>query len=242
MNRWGLCVDDFLTLAARIDVAANLTEAFDLLEGFARWHGFEHSACMEIPRTNEMPENALMLVRMPEAWVEHYIASEFALVDPVFTRAATEIRPFTWAEAARGSRPEARRVMLEAKAFRMHTGLTVPIHGPNGYRAEVTFAGEHVSDDSRIFRQLRFLAMSLHDRALTVLGRGLGEGAPNLTPRERDCLHWVAAGKSDWAISQILGISEATVHWHVERAKRKFGASTRMQVIVTAIRLGLLTP
>ncbi|WP_133636710.1 helix-turn-helix transcriptional regulator [Zavarzinia compransoris] len=235
-------MDDLLTMAERIEMVSTLSDAFDLIEGFARLHGFDHAACMELPRGTEVPDNALMIVRMPEAWVEHYIASDFALVDPVFVRAALDMRPFTWAEAARGARPEARRVMQEASAFRLNTGLTIPLHGPNGYRAEVTFAGERVTDDLRVFRQLRFLATTLHDRALTILGRGPGEGGPGLTPRERDCLHWVAAGKSDWAISQILGISETTVHWHVERAKRKFGASTRMQAIVTAIRLGLLTP
>jgi len=31
-----------------------------------------------------------------------------------------------------------------------------------------------------------------------------------LTPRESDCLIWAGEGKTDWEISQILGISRST--------------------------------
>ncbi|MCF4166494.1 LuxR family transcriptional regulator [Zavarzinia compransoris] len=232
----------FLDMVDSIGAAETAESCFDVVTRFATDHGFVHGACMEVPRGTQMPDQALMMVRMPEAWVEHYIANDFALVDPVFRRAATELNPFTWANAARGVRPAGRRVMQEARAFGLHTGLTIPIHGPKGYRAEVTFAGGQVDDDPRLIHKLRYLGLGLHDRLLALSGRGLGEEVPKLTPREHECLHWVAAGKSDWAISQILSISETTVHWHVEGAKRKFSASTRMQLVVTAIRLGLIQP
>jgi DNA-binding CsgD family transcriptional regulator len=50
----------------------------------------------------------------------------------------------------------------------------------------------------------------------------------------------VAAGKSDWAIAQILGISRKTVNFHVENAKRKLGASTRVQAVLAAARTGAM--
>jgi DNA-binding CsgD family transcriptional regulator len=53
-------------------------------------------------------------------------------------------------------------------------------------------------------------------------------------------LRWVAAGKSDWAIGQILRISEKTVNFHVENAKRKLGVGTRIQAVVAAMRAGLI--
>jgi DNA-binding CsgD family transcriptional regulator len=60
------------------------------------------------------------------------------------------------------------------------------------------------------------------------------ESAPVLSARERQCLELAAYGKSDWEISQLLGISEHTVHKHVEAAKRRLGVSTRVQAIVWA--------
>jgi len=67
--------------------------------------------------------------------------------------------------------------------------------------------------------------------------RGTGR---QVTVRESEVLAWVAAGKSDWAIGQILNISNKTVNFHVENAKRKFGVGTRVQAVIAAIRIGLL--
>lgn len=61
-----------------------------------------------------------------------------------------------------------------------------------------------------------------------------------LTPREIEVLSWIAVGKSDWQIGQILLISPKTVNYHVERAKQKFSFATRIQVVVSAARHGLL--
>ena len=57
-----------------------------------------------------------------------------------------------------------------------------------------------------------------------------------ITARESEILAWVAAGKSDWAIGRILNISGKTVNFHVENAKRKLGAGTRLQAVIAAMR------
>ena len=74
----------------------------------------------------------------------------------------------------------------------------------------------------------------------------LGEGRPRgpagvrVTARESEILAWVAAGKSDWAIGQILRISGKTVNFHVENAKRKLGVGTRVQAVLMALQSGLI--
>lgn len=62
----------------------------------------------------------------------------------------------------------------------------------------------------------------------------------DLSPRERQVLHWVAQGKTDWEIGEILFISSKTVNYHVEKAKRKLKAATRMQAALLAIQLGFV--
>ena len=56
-----------------------------------------------------------------------------------------------------------------------------------------------------------------------------------LTPRERECLKWIAAGKTDWEISLILNISEQTVHGYVQNALTKLNARTRAQAVALAM-------
>ena len=60
------------------------------------------------------------------------------------------------------------------------------------------------------------------------------------TPREVEVLHWIANGKSDWQVGQILMISHKTVNYHVERAKRKLKVCTRMQAVFAAAECGLV--
>ena len=59
-----------------------------------------------------------------------------------------------------------------------------------------------------------------------------------LSERQRDVLAWTAEGKSSWEIATILGLSERTVNWRVEQARRKLDAVTRTQAVIKALRSG----
>jgi LuxR family quorum sensing-dependent transcriptional regulator len=62
-----------------------------------------------------------------------------------------------------------------------------------------------------------------------------------LTRREIECLQWAALGKSEWEMSQILGISEHTSEKHLLSAKNKLGAVNRVQAVAEAIRRGFIS-
>ena len=64
--------------------------------------------------------------------------------------------------------------------------------------------------------------------------------APRLTQRERDCMAYVVLGKTDWEISTILSLSQTTVRFHVDNARRKLGAATRAQAAACFVLWGLL--
>jgi DNA-binding CsgD family transcriptional regulator len=61
-----------------------------------------------------------------------------------------------------------------------------------------------------------------------------------LTPRELECLRWVAIGKTDAEIAVILSISPRTARFHVENAKLKLRADTRIQAVAQAMRLNAI--
>lgn len=62
----------------------------------------------------------------------------------------------------------------------------------------------------------------------------------SLTPRERDCLHWVSQGKTSWEIGKILGIRERTANYHIANFCSKLRVTTRQAAITVAIQQGLL--
>lgn len=53
-------------------------------------------------------------------------------------------------------------------------------------------------------------------------------------------MEWVAAGKTDWEIGQLLSISPATVHFHVERVKRRLATSSRTHAVALLVLNGAL--
>lgn len=56
-----------------------------------------------------------------------------------------------------------------------------------------------------------------------------------LTPREAEVLLWVAQGKSNGAISTILGTTENTVKKHLQHIFEKLGVDTRNAATVVAL-------
>jgi DNA-binding CsgD family transcriptional regulator len=60
--------------------------------------------------------------------------------------------------------------------------------------------------------------------------------AAPLTPREREVLDWVAAGKTNRDIAAILGASPRTVEKHLERIYEKLGVETRTAAVMRAIK------
>lgn len=57
-----------------------------------------------------------------------------------------------------------------------------------------------------------------------------------LSPRQREILTLVAAGRTSKEIASILGISESTVNWHLSNAFTRLGASSRAEAVALAMR------
>jgi DNA-binding NarL/FixJ family response regulator len=60
-----------------------------------------------------------------------------------------------------------------------------------------------------------------------------------LTPRERDVLALVGAGRSNQEIARALHLSEGTVKAHVSAILLRLDAKNRVQAAITAYEAGL---
>lgn len=63
-----------------------------------------------------------------------------------------------------------------------------------------------------------------------------------LSPREVECLEWLARGLLDDRIGERIGISCSTVRLHLKNARAKLGAKTREQALVIAVQRSLIQP
>jgi DNA-binding CsgD family transcriptional regulator len=65
--------------------------------------------------------------------------------------------------------------------------------------------------------------------------RARADSILGLTRRETEVLAWVAAGKTNAQIAEVLSIAPGTVKKHLEHIYEKLGVSSRTDAAVTAI-------
>lgn len=69
-----------------------------------------------------------------------------------------------------------------------------------------------------------------------------GDGYLALTEREKEMLPLIAGGQTNREIAQVLKLSEHTVHNHRAHLMEKLGMHDRTQLLLYAIRHGIISP
>ena len=171
--------------------------------------------------------------------------------DPVVRAAERRAAGFAWDELPRLldlTANEKGRLERAARHGLAH-GFTIPVHVPGEALGSSNFA---VKGDRALPRRNFVAAQALGTHAFEAMrgllsreaGGKLARPAPMpepLTRRQRECLAFVARGKSDTVIAEMLGIRPHTVTEHIEAARRRYGVATRSQLIVRALIAGDLT-
>jgi LuxR family quorum sensing-dependent transcriptional regulator len=178
----------------------------------------------------------------PADWIAQYVAGNFGERDPIVIEAHRRIEPFLWSEMLEepSFKIEGAEVWAAGQAYGWVEGFSVPIHGPGGYQALVSLAAlKPVALSIAERRMLQAVALHVHDECRRGIDP-LVQRLPALSARQIECLHWVAAGKTDAEIAKLLGITAATVHYHVEGAKRQLGLRSRSQAVAALVLHGLI--
>jgi DNA-binding CsgD family transcriptional regulator len=188
----------------------------------------------------------VVVLNFPEDWREHWFEKRYYEIDPILALTPQRGAPFLWDDVVAREPLSTKQKLLfnESTEAGLHNGLSVPVHGPRGESYVVSLAtDDRVCDNGAQFGNLQILATqfllaySHVARKPSETGRGL-----HLTERERECLTWTARGKSAWAISEIIGVSEHTVNFHLKSVMKKLDTANRVSAVVTAVRLGLILP
>ena len=174
---------------------------------------------------------------------EYYLERGYLQFDACVSQIFRARGPFTWSDLSHSElSSEALGILGEAADADAREGFVVPVLGGGGEFYGVRLTSPHKQFDPAARPTLHALATVYVFEGVKLLEvvDDVETHTP-LTRRETECLRWVSEGKSDWDISEILGISEATVHAHVENAKRKIGVRSRVQATVLATVRGWLS-
>jgi len=230
----------------RVSGAADTNEVYELLAQELGKFGFTNFLITEMPPPSFGLEPHMILNGWSEAWSKRYVDQDFYRFDPMAKHTRETIHPFYWDEIALSDNDgsEARRVMNEAADFGLKDGFSVPIFGAEGDQSCVTMGGEQSDRLPRAREAIQLMSIYAHDRARALRHahlRNANSVEPKLTDREREVLTWVALGKTDWEIGEILKISKETSYAHVRNCCRKLDAVTRTQAVVRAMLLRQIT-
>jgi DNA-binding CsgD family transcriptional regulator len=180
----------------------------------------------------------------PENWVARYVSEKYFDVDPIPRHARFVTEPFWWREAA--SFPGLSKAEIAFLDYltqaELGDGLAVPVFGPlarNGY-VGLGFGKSPPALSHHDIIRIQWACQLGHLRYCHLLGVDT-TNADTLSAREREVVDWVARGKSNAVIGEILGISTSTVDTHLRRVYSKLGVSDRVTAALRALSMGELS-
>jgi len=238
-ERVGSFVDD-------VNSASSQAELRTILADIAKELGFAHFALSHHVDLRNSSEPAIRIHNYPDEWERYYDRKQLGRTDPVHRACQMTAVGFAWSQLP-NMIPLTRmdRAVLDAAARQgLGNGFTVPAHVPGEVNGSCSFAtarGKPLKAEHLAVAQLvGAFAFEAARRLVKRDEKRLADPA-RFSDRERDCLIWVARGKSDSEIATILGISPETVHQYVKQARANYDAVSRSQLVAHALFSGTIS-
>lgn len=224
-----------------LSAAADKSQWLEALQEVMRAFGYAYVTLLLLPGG----QNAYGLPTVIESslpiWVVNAMTSDGALGDcPVIRCGASSMMPQYWSLQDPDIACETLQdAVSSVRSMGITSGLMVPVHGMNGNRYLMNFAGDRDTLQQAALNELGMIALhalEVYDR----LCRTGSRGPSPLTKRELDVVRWTAQGKTSVEIAELLSISEHTVNAYMNNAIRKLDCVNRTQLVAKTIRLGLI--
>lgn len=115
-------------------------------------------------------------------------------------------------------------------------GVIIPVHGANGRggAAVIGFTDDNRRHRKQEIQHIQWACESAH-RNFCQLRKQNARKVKSISKREKEVMKWVAAGKSNTVIADIIGISPHTVNGYLRSIYLKTGASDRTTATLRCI-------
>lgn len=234
---------EMIAFAAACDAVATLDELESIWRARLVEMGFTFVA-LGVHADPLRPDcSAYVFQNYPAEWIAHFSVQRYHLVDPVYRAAEAGAGDFVWTDP-QFLQPlswRQRRILNEAREFGLRHGRTHALASILPRRASASLVTREPEMPEDLYSAGKLINVIVHHRAAQICAASAPCFA-ELRRREWQCLELCASGLIDAEIARGLGLSVATVRRHIERARVRLGASTRIQAVARAISSGQIKP
>ncbi len=231
--------------AIMIDGAERLEDVWQMLVDFALATGVRRIGYHHLPPAGA-PDSGLLRIEnhgFGEELLQQYLTARASGLAAFATLLQNTVRPIYLDELHHldALTPREAAHFADYRAGGVANGLGIQVFGPNGRNGilAIDLRAELHRLDPVALEGLRWACQVMHLRYCELLQPLLGK-LPTLSGREAEILSWVARGKSNAAIAEILGISAHTVDAHLRRIYLKLGVYDRMSAALRGFGFGLI--
>lgn len=185
----------------------------------------------------------VVLAAWPEEWTKRYFSNGYLSRDPTIRLVRQASAPFHWSEVSDLCKvcPFGRRIMDEAKDFRLAEGLTIAFSTIERHPVGFSIAGEKLNPDPLERLALQLIMAYAFGCASALIGGVNHRKSVHLSPRQRDVLHWASEGLTVHDIAERLNISSNTADTHLRAVRERLRVSSTIHAVAEALRLGLIS-
>lgn len=236
-------IETFIRLIGAVTNSDDLADAMNMIVPDL---GFQFFALAHHVDLAAAGVTAIRLHNYPTRWADYYEANGLGVSDPVHRASHKTSIGFRWSQIPKLVPLTARdwQLLDRGRAEGIGDGFTVPANVPGEAFGSCSFANE---EDQPIAPAKLHLAQLVGDFAFEAARRIWrvrelpGGVMPQLTDRQRECVRWLARGKSDGEIGEILDVSEETVTKHLKLARERYGVERRTSLAIRALFDGTLS-
>jgi DNA-binding CsgD family transcriptional regulator len=237
---------ELLDYIRKSNAAGNLQDLSDCFLLFAKDLGFDYFKFSDLSPSSVTGKNnrIALLTNYPPAWLRRYRTGRYVLDDPIYLAAYQTHLPFSWTDILnrQSLNSKSRKILSEAGKYGLVSGISVPVYCSAGGIYEVNFvSSQAMIRDTRNTRS--FCNAAAHQLFYAYMSITAAAQVPkwiNLTVREKEILHWIAAGKTKSETAEILTVSESCIKRHCENIFVKLEVNNLPAAVAKAAVQGML--
>jgi len=246
---------------AELANSKTLDAAMDVLLAFAVKLGFEVVSYIYAPQMTASdeairPPHVLRIKPEADQFDRIYACHKYYRHDPIYQASLQTTLPIYWSFKNKNllngvellPSEELAEMKKKLVQFGYFHGITVPLHLPNQKLVSIGMMSrgsyrQFVKVARSCSDVVMVLAHHFHERVFQMLPDAcVKEDCRRLSPREIECLYWVAQGLTSPRIADQLQIADVTVRFHLKNAAAKLSAVNRAHAVAKATQQGLIIP